>query len=271
MSDQQKRPFAKRSLGQNFLADPNYIRKIIDAIDPSANDTIIEIGPGRGALTEALVDSGAKVIAIELDRELVGSLQEQFLPHKNFSVFEADVLQFDFEGLLKNQGPKPKDIKPAKVAANLPYYISTAILQRLSEQRNCFSDLVLMFQREVAERIMAEPGNSERGFLTVLVEAAFNVTHLFDVPPSAFRPRPKIFSSVVRLIPKDLGIADQEGFRQLVSSAFAQKRKNILNNLKLQFPNASSALASACIDPRRRAETLSLDEWHKLFHTLNVV
>lgn len=261
MGQTQKRSYAKKSLGQNFLVDDTYIRKIIDAVDPSANDTIIEIGPGRGAITEKLVASGANVIAIELDRELAPLLRQNFTHAGNFTVVEADATEVDFASLiaanLKSEIPGLK----SKVVANLPYYISTAILQKLSEQRECFSSLVLMFQREVVDRITAQPGNSDRGYLTVLVESAFSVTKLFDVPPTAFRPQPKVWSSVVRLKPKENVITQPDAFRKLLSVAFAQKRKTILNNLKTFSPDALVALENAEIDPGRRAETLTLDEW----------
>jgi 16S rRNA (adenine1518-N6/adenine1519-N6)-dimethyltransferase len=262
MGQPQKRSYAKKSLGQNFLVDDTYIRKIIDAVDPSVNDTIIEIGPGRGAITETLVASGAIVIAIELDRELVPLLRDRFSSNLNFSIIEADATEIDFASLLT------ANLK-SKVVANLPYYISTVILQKLSEQCECFSSLVLMFQREVVDRITAEPGNSDRGYLTVLVESAFTTQKLFDVPPTAFRPQPKVWSSVVSLTPKENVILQPEQFRKLVSAAFAQKRKTILNNLKNYSPDAHNALQNADIDPGRRAETLTLDEWFRLVRTVN--
>lgn len=254
-----RQPFAKKSLGQNFLVDHNYIDKIVRAVDPREGDTVIEIGPGRGAITERLVDSGANVHAIELDRELVPLLRERFADDENFSVTEADATEVDIAELIPNS---PHSIK---LVANLPYYISTAILQRLAEQKEVFSTLVLMFQKEVVDRITAQPGNSDRGYLTVLVETAFIVEKLFDVPPNAFRPVPKVTSSVARLIPKSNSISDPDKFRDLVSKAFLQKRKTILNNLKTHFPNAYEALLKANIDPTRRAESMSLDEWEALF------
>jgi 16S rRNA (adenine1518-N6/adenine1519-N6)-dimethyltransferase len=259
-----RQTYAKKSLGQNFLVDQKYIDKIIQAVDSSPSDTVIEIGPGRGAITERLVVSGANVLAVELDRELVPLLREKFLRADSFTVVEADATEIDFAKLIAGSSKfKISDLR-SKVVANLPYYISTAILQKLSEQRECFSSLVLMFQREVVERITAAPGNSDRGFLTVLVESVFTVEKLFDVPPTAFRPQPKVWSSVVRLTPKDTVIAEPEQFRKLLSYAFAQKRKTILNNLKNFLPNATEALATAKIDPNRRAETLTLDEWLRL-------
>lgn len=254
-----RQPFAKKSLGQNFLVDHTYIDKIIRAVDPGEGDIVVEIGPGRGAITECLVDSGANVVAIELDRELVPMLRERFADNKNFNITEADAIEADIAALVSEI---PHSVK---LVANLPYYISTAILQSLAEQKEIFSSLVLMFQKEVVDRITAQPGNSDRGFLTVIVETAFTVEKLFDVPGNAFRPIPKITSSVVRMTPKNITIENPKAFRDLVSKAFLQKRKNIHNNLKNHFPNADDALAKANIDPTRRAESMSLEEWQRLF------
>lgn len=274
---------AKKSLGQNFLRDDTVIRRIVDALQHKDTDTVIEIGPGRGALTEKLLDTGAKVIAIEIDREFVPALRVQFHFQPNFSVIEADVLDVDFakvgtdcvsgrevlieETSLPTESEPPTDAggSDLKLVGNLPYNISTPILQRLIEQRHLFSRLVLMFQREVVERITAPPGGKERGFLSVLVENAFATEHLFDVPPQAFLPMPKVWSAVVLLTPKPAGIGDEPGFRRLVSLSFAQKRKTILNNLKPVLENASVHLAGSGIDGNRRAETLTLEEWKTLY------
>ncbi len=264
LAPNRKTPFAKKSLGQNFLIDEDAIEKIVQAVAPSANDTIIEIGPGRGALTERLLELGASVTAIELDRELIQVLNDRFTGRKNLKLVEEDALQCDFNEVLSCHGSNIS----AKLVANLPYYISTAILQRLAEQRDCFSSLVLMFQREVVERIIAQPGNSERGFLTVIVENAFTIEHLFDVPPSSFRPAPKVWSSVIRLLPKQRSILDEIEFRELLSTAFAQKRKTIANNLKAAYPSAVNAMTISEIAEKRRAETLSLNEWLGLYKAI---
>lgn len=262
-------PFAKKSFGQNFLVDENYVRRIIEAVDPRENDLIIEIGPGRGALTERLLEKAGRVIALELDRDMVPLLRQKFGAVPNFELIDGDALNFDFQELVN--GSK------SKLVANLPYNISTAILQRLIEQRAAFSEMVLMFQKEVVERITAPPGDGERGFLTVLVEAYLQAEHLFDVPPRAFKPVPKVDSSIVRLIPREesaIWVEDTKLFRQIVSAGFAQKRKTILNNLKNVPPNlkeympdADAFLASVGIDPQRRAETLTLDEWKAIYKT----
>jgi 16S rRNA (adenine1518-N6/adenine1519-N6)-dimethyltransferase len=262
-------PFAKKSFGQNFLVDDTYIRKIVDAVGPSAADLVIEIGPGRGALTTRLLEKAGKVIALELDRDLHPFLTREFGAVENFQLIDGDALHFDFAALAAEHKTR------AKLVANLPYNISTAILQRLIDQRAAVSEMVLMFQREVVERITAPPGSGERGFLTVLVEAYLDAEHLFDVPPQAFRPAPKVYSSVARLMPREegtIGIADPRLFRRLVSAGFAQKRKTILNNLKNAVElvgDAAGLLESAGIEPRRRAETLTLDEWKSLYMELS--
>lgn len=249
-----RKPFAKKSFGQNFLVDPKYIQKITDALALSAEDTVVEIGAGRGALTETLVEKAGKVFAIELDRDLIPILLGQFGSLANFELVDADALKLDFTELLAGESK-------AKLVANLPYNISTAILQRLIEHRWAFSELVLMFQREVVHRITAKPGNSDRGFLTLLVESSFNAVKQFDVPGKAFKPSPAVTSSVVRLVPIDSGITDEKLFRKLVSQGFMQKRKNLSNNFKSTLPEANRLLTNLGIDPNRRAETLTLDEW----------
>ncbi|MBK8467243.1 MAG: ribosomal RNA small subunit methyltransferase A [Chloracidobacterium sp.] len=251
---------AKKSLGQNFLRDQTIIKRIIDALDLGHDETVIEIGPGQGALTEQLFIDEAKVIAIEFDRDMISLLHERFGSLHNFHLINEDALNVDFSDVLKANAVDAK----AKLIANLPYNISTPILQRLMDQRHLFSSLVLMFQREVVERITAKAGGKERGFLSVMVENTFNTEYLFDVPPQAFQPVPKVWSAVVRLTPKSSLIADEALFRQIISFCFLQKRKTILNNLKTRFPNAAVFLEQCEIDGMRRAETLTLCEWVKL-------
>ena len=262
-----KTPYAKKSFGQNFLVDNHYIEKIIAALDPHESEKIVEIGGGRGALTGKLLESGADVTVIELEREMIAVLREKFAGAENFHLVENDALKIDFSELAGSKAEIPD--RRAKLVANLPYYISTAILQRLIEQRGVFSEMILMFQREVVERITAEVGNRERGFLSVLTEAFLTAEKLFDVPPSAFRPAPKVWSAVVRLRPQtDAEIGDESLFRELISAGFAQKRKTILNNLKnapaalrARIGDAARLLADAGIEPNRRAETLRIEEW----------
>ncbi|MEP6946785.1 MAG: 16S rRNA (adenine(1518)-N(6)/adenine(1519)-N(6))-dimethyltransferase RsmA [Acidobacteriota bacterium] len=249
--------YAKRSFGQNYLIDERCIDRIVASLDLKVGETVVEIGAGRGALTEALLATGAIVVAIEIDRDLHPVLNERFGSLSNFQLIADDILQVDISGLFAQIGITP----PAKLIGNLPYNISTAILQRVIDARELFSTAVFMFQREVVERITAVPGNSERGFFTVITESAFEAVNLFDVPPAAFSPRPKVWSSVVSLTPKPRSLGDDPKFRRLISMAFAQKRKTILNNLKQYSPKAEAALTASGIDPRRRAETLALAEW----------
>jgi 16S rRNA (adenine1518-N6/adenine1519-N6)-dimethyltransferase len=249
----------KKSLGQNFLRDPSYVERIVAALNLTRHDVVIEIGAGQGALTEGLVESGARVVAIEFDRDLVDELNVRFESSENFSLVNADALNADLPDLVHNAG---KDL--AKLIANLPYNISTPILQRLISSREVFSEIVLMFQREVVTRITAPAGDGERGFLTVLVENAFVAKPLFDVPPEAFYPRPKVWSSVVRLVPREPLISNHTMLRKLVSSAFNQKRKTLQNSLKGIIDDPRALLGSAEIDPNRRAQTLTLEEWAML-------
>ena len=251
---------AKKSLGQNFLRDQIVVNKIVGALNLREGETVIEIGPGTGALTETLLEEAGRVIAVEFDRDMVAVLQERFGRAINFKLVNADALGVDFASLL----PPERSGQKVKLIANLPYNISTPILQRLIEQREMFSELILMFQREVVDRIIASAGGKERGFLSVMVEDAFSTEHLFDVSPRAFQPVPKVWSSVIRLKPKEETTPEPKKFRRLVSTAFMQKRKTIFNNLKSSYEDAATLLETSGIDGKRRAETLTLNEWRSL-------
>jgi 16S rRNA (adenine1518-N6/adenine1519-N6)-dimethyltransferase len=251
---------AKKSLGQNFLRDAGIIDRIVQALGPIDESTVIEIGPGRGALTEKLLEKAGRLIAIEFDRDMIAILNERFGGCDNLTLVNADALKVDYSQIIG----MPGSVGKAKLVANLPYNISTPILQSLADQRSFFSTIVLMFQREVVDRISAAPGGKHRGFLSVIVEDAFQIERLFDVPPEAFTPVPKVWSSVVRLTPKPFPTADPAIFRKILSASFAQKRKTILNNLKVITPMPETALNTAGIESRRRAETLTLEEWRRL-------
>jgi|ERR1041385_8466857 16S rRNA (adenine1518-N6/adenine1519-N6)-dimethyltransferase len=264
---------AKRRFGQNFLVDRNVVNRIIAAVNPQSHETIIEIGPGRGALTGELVGKAERVLAIEFDRELVPQLQEQF-SHSGLRVIEADALAVNFCEVIA-------PAKSARVVANLPYNIGTAILQKLIEQRQCLTDLTLMLQREVVDRIAAPPGSSDRGYLSVFVEAYCEIEKLFEVSPKSFRPAPKVWSTVVRLRLREriaAEVKDENLLWQIVSAGFAHPRKTILNNLR-ESPapiqellkkrgGASIVLCEAGITPLRRAETFALEEWALLVNAL---
>jgi 16S rRNA (adenine1518-N6/adenine1519-N6)-dimethyltransferase len=261
---------AKKRFGQNFLADERVIERIIREVGPREDEAIVEIGAGRGALTARLADLAGHLCAVEFDRDLIPLLKEKFGARANFTLVEGDALQIDLCALI---APAVQ----ARVVANLPYYISTAILQRLIAQRSCLTEMILMLQREVVERITAPPASSERGFLSVLVEAYCEAETLFDVSPTAFRPVPKVWSTVVRLrVRPQPGVvgADENLLWQIVSAGFAQRRKTIFNNLRNapaelrsrieQAGGAEHALESAKIEAQRRAETLTLEEWSGL-------
>jgi 16S rRNA (adenine1518-N6/adenine1519-N6)-dimethyltransferase len=264
----------KKSFGQNFLADERVIERIIRAVSPREDETIVEIGPGSGALTSRLVEMAGRLCAIEFDRDLIPLLHEKFGTRASCTLVEGDALSVDLCAII---APSAQ----ARVVANLPYYISTAILQRLIEQRACLTEMVLMLQREVVERITAPPATSERGFLSVLVEAYCEAETLFDVPPTAFRPVPKVWSTVVRLsVRPQVGVivSDENLLWRIVSIGFAQRRKTIFNNLRSapadlgarieKAGGAEHALESAGIEKNRRAETLTLEEWGNLVRLL---
>lgn len=263
-------PRAKKSLGQNFLADERVIERIINAFAPRRDETVIEIGPGSGALTAHLIERAGRLIAVEFDRELVPLLNDKFKTHDNFTLIRDDALAVDFCSLISPE-------RVARVVANLPYYISTAILQKLIEERACLTEMVLMLQREVAERITAPPATSERGYLSVLVEAYCETEILFDVAPASFRPQPKVWSTVLRLRLREhlnVEVNDEKLLRRIVSAGFAQRRKTILNNLRHapeelrerieRAGGANRVLETAALEESRRAETLTLEEWARL-------
>jgi 16S rRNA (adenine1518-N6/adenine1519-N6)-dimethyltransferase len=264
----------KKRFGQNFLVDERVIERIIEEVSPRADETIVEIGSGRGALTSRLVERAGRLVAVEYDRDLVPLLREKFGARENFILIEADALSIDLCAAL---APATQ----VRVVANLPYYISTAILQRLIEQRACLTEMVLMLQREVVERICAPPASSERGFLSVLVEAYCEAETLFDVAPTAFRPVPKVWSSVVRLRLRRriaIEIGDENLLWRIVSAGFAQRRKTIFNNLRHapsellarieKAGGADRVLEGAGVVPQRRAETLTLEEWGRVARVL---
>ena len=267
-------PSPKRRFGQNFLVDKNVVSRILDAVQPKSDETIIEIGPGRGALTGRLLETGARVVAIEFDRDLISQLREQFAGYSNFTLIEADALSVDFCRLVQ-------PARAARVVANLPYNIGTAILQRLIEQRACITEMFLMLQREVADRITATTDSPERGYLSVFVEAYCEAEKFFDVPARAFRPVPKVVSTVVRLRVREriaADVQDESLLWQVVSAGFAHPRKTILNNLReapapiqdllTKRGGASIVLCDAGIPPLRRAETLSIEEWAMLVNAI---
>lgn len=268
------KPHPLKRLGQHFLRDPRTVQRIVKALDPRSDETIVEIGPGTGALTAELLERAGRVVAVEFDQNLEPLLRERFAGRENFKLVMGDALTTDFCAEIQ-------PVRQARLAANLPYNISTAILQRLILQRECITEMVVMLQREVVERVLAPPGSSERGFLSVIVDAYAETEKLFDVAPGAFRPPPKIWSSVMRLTFKPRSLANEELFWETVSAGFGQKRKTILNNLRhasghlhevlQRNGGASIVLCKAGVELQRRAETLTIEEWDRIVEAMRGV
>jgi 16S rRNA (adenine1518-N6/adenine1519-N6)-dimethyltransferase len=273
-----RRPQSKPKLGQHFLTSDDAAARIVDALGDVSQSTVLEIGPGRGILTSLLARRARRLIAVELDRVLAAQLRLKFGMARNVEVIEADILAIDLDSLF---GPKPGlgrpgiELKPepAKVVGNLPYYITSDILLRLFEFSKYFDSIVIMVQKEVADRIAAEPGSSEYGLLSATAQLNARVENLFTLPPSAFSPPPKVYSSVLRLTiaprQEELGVAG-DGFIDFLRLSFAQKRKTLWNNLKEKYeePELKQALADANVKPTARAETLSLEESAAVYRAL---
>jgi 16S rRNA (adenine1518-N6/adenine1519-N6)-dimethyltransferase len=278
-----RRPQHKPKLGQHFLASDSFALQIADALGDVSQNTVLEIGPGRGVLTSLLAKHARRLIAVELDRVLAAQLRLRFGMFPNVEVIEADILSIDFDSLF---GPKPGlrrpgiEFKPspAKVLGNLPYYITSDILLRLFEYCKYFGTMVVLVQREVADRVAAEPGSRDYGLLSATVQLHARVEKLFTLPPGAFTPPPKVHSTALRLTiaprQRELGLDGdgrmEEGFIDFLKLSFGQKRKTLWNNLKSSYPETDlrAALAEAKVKPAARAETLSLDESAALFRAL---
>ncbi|ANE54349.1 16S rRNA (adenine(1518)-N(6)/adenine(1519)-N(6))-dimethyltransferase RsmA [Methylomonas sp. DH-1] len=246
---------ARKRFGQNFLQDYRIIHDILDYAHPQPGEHWVEIGPGLGALTKPLLDSGVKLDVVELDRDLVARLQQQFKGNANLTIHSADALNFDFSGLAA-AGEK------LRVIGNLPYNISTPLMFHLLEDCNCIEDMHFMLQKEVVDRICAEPGSKKYGRLSVMMQYYCEAEWLFDVPPESFDPIPAVMSAIVRLAPyaePPVAVADMDGFNQLVSQAFSQRRKTIRNSLKNLI--SEPTFAELGIDATLRAEAISLAEF----------
>lgn len=258
----------RRRFAQHFL-EPAWVRKLVDAIDPRPGDRVIEIGPGRGALTIPLCSRVARLVAVEIDRDLASALTAKQLP--NVTVVTGDVLALDLRDLAARElGAAPGH--PARVAGNLPYNISSPILIRLLDAAadGLFADATLMLQKEVADRLTAQPGTGEYGVLTLTTAVGADVREVLALPPGAFRPAPAVHSAVVRLTfrPPPVPIADRALVIAMVRAMFTQRRK-MLSNALAGFAagrgrTAPEALAAAGLDPSRRPETLTLAETARL-------
>jgi 16S rRNA (adenine1518-N6/adenine1519-N6)-dimethyltransferase len=247
-------PIAKKRFGQHFLTDRHYIDRIVDAIAPQANDIIVEIGPGPGAITAPLLERLNHLHAVEIDRDLAAALRARFAIEK-FTLHETDVLKFDFTAL----GPR------FRAVGNLPYNISTPFLFHLADFETSLIDGTFMLQKEVVDRMVAAPDTEAYGRLSVMLQYRFAMKRMFDVPPGAFTPPPKVNSAIVRMVPLPtdrLRANDDVRFAAFVTAGFGQRRKTLSNTLK-PFLTAAQ-IEAAGIDPKRRAETLSLVEFVRL-------
>ncbi len=253
---------ARRRFGQHFLHERSVIDRIVRAVAPKQGDSVVEIGPGRGALTGELLKAAGCLDVIELDRDLAEELRARFDP-ETLRVHQVDALKFDFESLSRERGP-------LRVVGNLPYNISTPILFHLLDAGSAIRDMHLMLQKEVVERMAAAPGGREYGRLSVMVQFRCRVEVLFTIGPGAFRPPPKVHSSVVRLNPRDapaVAVSDPGHFKQVVTLAFGMRRKTLRNSLK---PLLSAAeIEDAGVDPGARPETLDLAGFAALANRLS--
>ncbi|MBJ6727527.1 16S rRNA (adenine(1518)-N(6)/adenine(1519)-N(6))-dimethyltransferase RsmA [Geomesophilobacter sediminis] len=262
----QQRHRAKKSFGQNFLVDNGVLERIVSCVDPADTDAILEVGPGQGALTRLLAQRAGRLLAIELDRDLLPILDREFAGSPQVEVEHGDVLRVDLPKLLSGRHPGRW-----KVAANLPYNISSQVLFRFLECVELFERLVLMLQKEVGDRLVAQAGSKEYGALTVLLRLHFDIRREFIVKPGSFRPIPKVDSAVLTFTPLPaprVEVGDERVFRQVVKGAFSQRRKTLFNALRasaiVDDAVLQDALASCGIDGGRRGETLSLDEFAAL-------
>lgn len=253
---------ARKRFGQNFLHDARVIDDIVAAIDPQPGQHLVEIGPGQGALTEPLLQSGCTLTVIELDRELVTRLKQQFQDAERFTLHSADALSFDFGALGSGDGK-------LRIVGNLPYNISTPLLFHLLRFADCIEDMHFMLQKEVVKRMSAQPGNKAYGRLSIMLQIRCTVRALFDVSPDCFTPRPKVTSSVVRLQPRPtppIEIADFSLLDRVVTQAFSQRRKTLRNALRTLCP--AEMMGRAHIDPGARAENLSVSDFIRLSNLL---
>ena len=262
--------YAKKALGQNFLVDASVLARIVDVAGIESHDRVLEVGPGRGALTRLLAARASRVLAVEIDRQLVTLLRREFATSDNVTIVEHDILRADLALLL------PPGEEQWKVVANLPYNISSQVLFLFLDHRQFFSRLILMLQREVGERLTADPGCKAYGILTVLCRLHYDISRQFIVRPGSFHPVPKVDSIVLKfdsLPAPRCDVGDEAFFRRLVKAAFGQRRKTLWNCLKssalgMDDRDVQEALSNSGIDGGRRGETLSLEEYASLSREL---
>lgn len=246
----------RKRFGQNFLRDATVIHRIVLAVAPGSEDHLVEIGPGEGAMTEALLPNCRLLDAVEIDRDLAALLERKFAGEPRFRLHRADALKFDFRTLAVGEKPR--------IVGNLPYNISTPLLFHLFEQANSIRDMHFMLQKEVVDRLAAEPGDPDYGRLGIMTRYHCQAEKLFEVYPESFYPSPKVVSAVVRLIPHERPPveADRQDLSRVVATAFSQRRKTLRNSIKPLFDEAE--IRSLGVDPNARAETLSLEDYARL-------
>jgi 16S rRNA (adenine1518-N6/adenine1519-N6)-dimethyltransferase len=277
MSRQPPLHRTRKRFGQNFLQDDAIIDRIVSAIHPRTGEHIVEIGPGQGALTESLVDAECQLDVIELDRDLIPGLLASYSHKPGFKLHSADALSFDFASLsdsaseTSNSDQTTATDRRLRVVGNLPYNISTPLIFKLLENSGLIRDMHFMLQLEVVQRLSASPGSKQWGRLGIMAQYQCRVDHLFDVPPEAFRPPPKVQSAIVRLTPwaePPWPACNASQLRSLVKAAFAQRRKTLRNNLKEIID--STQLEALGIDPGARAETLQLQQFIEITNAIHV-
>ena len=253
----------RKRLGQSFLEDMNIIRRIVALAEPAENETVVEIGAGLGFMTEELAKKAGRVIALEVDPRMVSVLRERFIGQDRVEILQTDVLKYDFSSACSGQR--------IKVVGNIPYHISSPILFRLLDFRRSISSMLLMFQKELADRITAPPGTKNYGIPSVMVARYTWATCELTVPPTCFYPVPDVVSSVLRIVVRqEPNLPDEVLFAGIVRAAFAQRRKTLWNNLRrigLPEERVGMVLARSGIDRTRRAETLSVEEFSLLTKT----
>lgn len=264
----------KKSLGQNFLIDENILNNIASAAGINGDSYVLEIGPGAGALTQVLAAQAKKVIAVEIDRRLEPVLSDTLQDFDNVSVHFGDVLKLDLHQIIRQECPADASVT---VVANLPYYVTTPILMKLLTSELPINTIVVMIQKEVAGRLQADPGEKSYGSLSIAVQYVAEPKIVMTVPKTVFVPQPNVDSAVIRLNvrpEKKVTVADEEFFFRLIRASFAQRRKTLMNNLvhnlydKTQKEKLLEVLERVGIDPGRRGETLSIEEFARLSDAL---
>ena len=257
-----------KSLGQNFLTDHSVLTDIVNGADVNEEDLVIEIGPGVGTLTAQILKRAKRVVAIELDNDLIPILMEELGDNQKFQLIHKDALKVDFNEIIGDE-------KSVKLVANLPYYVTTPIIARLLKENYKFKSLTIMIQKEVAERINAEPNCKEYGALSLLVQYYCNTSIVRNVPASCFMPRPKVDSIVIRLDRLDepkVKVKDEKLFFDIIRNSFNMRRKTLWNSTKslgLPKEELENAYEKAGIDPKRRGETLTIEEFANLANVIN--